>query len=271
MAEISPFRGARFNCAKAGDPSQLISPPYDIIGPVERHNLHARNAYNYVRLVLGEDRVDDTDADNRFTRAGDYLRQWLDEGALVVDDRPALYRQKITYHVEGRQKTLCGLTVLVKLHPYEDRVVLPHEKTLRGPKEGLTKLMDSTGANLDSVWLMYEDNSGGVREALGNMQWRPAVNEATDANGVNYALDVCDDEEAVALVVNAMSNETLTIADGHHRYETALEYARIKRSQDPSRTDSPFGWVMATLAWTDDPGLTVLPTHRVLKDLPPKA
>ena len=270
MAEISPFRGARFNSAKAGDPSQLISPPYDIIDPVERYNLHARNPYNFVRLVLGEERADDTDAANRFTRAGEFLRQWLDEGVLTVEDKPALYRQKIKYNVLGRLKTLYGLTAIIKLHPYEDQVILPHEKTLRGPKEGLTRLMDTTGANLDSVWLMYEDNFGGVREALDNLQWRSAVKEATDTNGVTYGLDLCDDTAAIDMVVNAMSGETLTIADGHHRYETALEYARARRAAEPARAESPYDWMMATLAWTDDPGLTVLPTHRVLKGLLPQ-
>ncbi len=271
LSEISPFRGVRYNLDVAGDPSRLISPPYDVIGPEEKKRLQEASEYNFVRLVLGDERPGDSDSDNRFTRAAGFLNQWLGEGAMVEEDAPTLYRLRIGYSVGGARKSLTCLTALVKIQDYEDGVILPHEKTLRGPKEGLARLIEATSANLDSVWLLYEDNQGKVGRAINEAGWRPLVEDAAGADGVKYSLDACTDPAQIAAVVESLRDETLTIADGHHRYDTALAYSRRMDSEHPDAADRPWGWVMATLAWTDDPGLTVLPTHRVLKGLPAEA
>lgn len=264
MADISPFQGVRFNVAKAGTPGSLISPPYDVIDSQQRRRLYERSDYNYVRLVLGEEQPLDSADHNRFTRAGSLLVEWLEKGILLRDPMPGFYRQRIDYQIRGHAKTLCGLTALVRLEDYARGIILPHEKTLRGPKEDLERLMDATSANLDSVWMMFEDNSGVVRKALQNAHWREAIENARDETGVGYSLDVCDGAGDVQAISQALGSEVLTIADGHHRYETALAYARKKREECGA---GPWDWVMATLVWTDDPGLTVLPTHRVLRDL----
>lgn len=264
MAEISPFQGVHFNAARAGNQSDLISPPYDVIGPEQQRRLHARSEFNYVRLVLGEERPEDDGAHNRFTRAGELLNSWLQKGVLLTDASPGLYRQRIQYTVHGQPKTLHGLTALVRLSDYSQGIVLPHEKTLRGPKADLERLMDATGANLDSIWMMFEDNSGAVRRALDEALWAPVIDDARDENGVLYSLQVCDDSSAVQAIALSLSSETLTIADGHHRYETALVYSEKMRERCG---DGPWDWVMATLVWTDDPGLTVLPTHRVVRGI----
>lgn len=271
MADVSPFRGVHFNLDKAGDPSTLISPPYDIISPQQRRVLHEVSSYNFVRLVFGEEHPWDSDSDNRFTRAGEFLRNWMESGILVQDEAPGLYRQRIQYSVGGQTKRLEGLVALVNGRPYEDGIILPHEKTLQGPKEGLARLMESTGGDLDCVWLMYEDNAGQVRDALQGVAWEPVVPEAVDQSGVRYGLDRCSDTSRVQAITQALADEQMVIADGHHRYETALSYSARQDELHPGATDRPWQWVMATLVWTDDPGLTVLPTHRVVREMPPAA
>jgi len=268
VAEIRSFRGIRFDQAKAGDISGLISPPYDVISPAQSEDLHSRNEYNFVRLVLGQELPGDDDSHSRFTRAGDSLREWLSRGVLSRDERQSLYRLTVEYELRGVRKTLHGITALVRLHPYDGGIVLPHEKTLQGPKEGLRQLMIETGCNLDSVWMMYEDNEGRARGAMETIRWTPLVSGARDAAGTAYSLESCSDPEGIESIVSALSDQPLIIADGHHRYETALGYAREMDLAHPNADQRPWQYVMATLVWTDDPGLTVLPTHRVIRGLP---
>ncbi len=266
MAEVAAFRGIRYDEQRAGSLSLLISPPYDVISPEERERLHRQSPHSFVRLVLGEDLPGDSEGSNRFTRAGQYLRDWLKEGILRQDPAPAIYCLQVDYTAPDGPRTLEGITLLARLHPYEDGVILPHEKTLQGPKEGLRRLMLETGCNLDSVWMLYEDNGGRVREALGSAAWREAGPAAEDGTGVRYRLEACDSPDVIARVREAFSGEQLIIADGHHRYETALELAREMgggRVPEDCR-----GYVMATVCWTDHPGLTVLPTHRVVRGIP---
>ncbi len=267
VAEIRSFRGIRFDQARAGDISALISPPYDVISPELRSELHRRNDYNFVRLVLGQDLPGDDASHNRFTRAGDSLREWLTRGVLSRDELPSLYRLTVEYELRGVRKTLHGITALVRLHPYEHGVVLPHEKTLQGPKEGLRQLMIETGCNLDSVWMMYEDNEGGVRGAMESIRWSPLVSGARDTAGTVYSLESCSDTDAIESIASALRDQPLIIADGHHRYETAMGYAREMDQAHPDADRRPWQYVMATLVWTDAPGLTVLPTHRVIRGL----
>lgn len=271
MADISPFRGVRYNLEAAGDPSRLISPPYDVISPEQRVKLHLASEHNFVRLVLGEERPSDNAADSRFTRAAAFLQGWLTDGVMLRDPSPGLYRQRIEFSLHGQRRSLVGLTALVRLCDYDVGAILPHEKTLEGPKEDLARLMGATGANLDSVWLLYEDNRGEVGRAMAQASWREVVPAASGADAVTYSLDVTDEPSGVRSICDALRDEALTIADGHHRYETALAYARRMNGERPGADARPWEWAMATLVWTDDPGLTVLPTHRVLKDLPAEA
>jgi uncharacterized protein (DUF1015 family) len=246
--------------------SLLISPPYDVISPQERERLHRQSPYSFVRLVLGEELPGDNDSSNRFTRAGEYLRDWLRQGILIQDPAPAIYRLKVDYEIPEGRRSLEGITLLARLHPYDEGIILPHEKTLQGPKEGLRRLMLETGCNLDSVWMLYEDNGGHVREALSAANWTPAAPAAQDSSGVRYSLEACASPEVIAAVREAFAEEQLIIADGHHRYETALELAReMGGGTVPA---GPWGQVMVTACWTDHPGLTVLPTHRVVRGIP---
>lgn len=231
-------------------------------------SLHQASPCNFVRLVLGEERSSDTGESNRFSRAGGFLRDWLAQGILQREAAPALYRQRISFQVDGVRKELSTLTALVRLHPYEDEVILPHEKTLKGPKEDLARLMASTQANLDCVWFLYEDNAGTVGKALSQVRWQSAVQSASMDADVCYGLDACTDAKAIAEVSAALEPETLVIADGHHRYETSLAYAQNQDRAHPDAAARPWRWVMASLTWVDEPGLTVLPTHRVVRDLP---
>lgn len=260
MAEVSPFKGVRYNPDIAGSLGSLISPPYDVISESQLLQLKERSPYNFTRLILSYKL--NTQGDQGFQDAGDNLRAWMQNGILQQDASPAIYRTTIQYSVHGTQKTFHGIIALVRLHPYEDKVVLPHEKTLKGPKENLIRLMNHTRANLDSIWMLYEDNQGEVRNALLNAQWKSLFPSTDDGQGAHYSLEMCDQPEITGAFQKAMESQQLTIADGHHRYETALEYSRQNSSENPSCQ-----WVLATLTWTDDPGLTVLPTHRAVRGL----
>lgn len=260
MAEISPFKGVRYNPAAAGSLEKLISPPYDVIAEPQLRGLCARSPHNFTRLILSYKL--NTQKEQGFQDAADNLQNWLRNGILQQDSSPAIYRTCVHYRVHGEEKAFRGIIALVRLHPYDERVVLPHEKTLKGPKEDLIRLMHHTRANLDSIWMLYEDNQARAREALANADWESVYPPTDDGQGTKYSLEVCSQPEVIRAFGQAMASQQLTIADGHHRYETALEYARMHGGSNPACQ-----WVLATLTWTDDPGLTVLPTHRVVRGL----
>ncbi len=270
MAEIRPFRALRFTPA-AGPMEELVCPPYDIISESQRQAYLARNPHNIIRLELPRDGADP------YQEAGATLRRWIAEGILRQDDRPALYVYEIEFSVDGPsdisgmhggRRSVMGLIGLVKLEEFEKGIILPHEETLSKAKTDRFNLMKATNCNFSDIYALYMDD-GGEEEALDILslvsRGRP-VTELTDEAGLVHRLWAIDDESIIAKIQAHLADTKLYIADGHHRYETALNYRNYLREQGvPEGTAADY--VMMMLVEMSHPGLVVFPTHRMVRGL----
>jgi uncharacterized protein (DUF1015 family) len=261
MAQIAPFRALRYDPTRAGDPSRLIAPPYDVIKPADQEALEAQGPYNVVRLILPRGAGDD-----RYARAAADLRSWTAGGVLRRDPQPALYRVHTEFDFRGRRINRRGLLARIRLHRYEDGVVLPHERTLSGPKADRLKLKRACRAHLSPIFALYEDDGGRTDEALRATEAR-TPDLLANADGLVHRLWCVQDPAAIHAVVDALLPSRLAIADGHHRYETMLALRDEIRAERPdARSSVDFG--LAYLCGMREAGLVVLPTHRLLSSLP---
>jgi uncharacterized protein (DUF1015 family) len=260
MAEIAPFRGILYT-PQAGAPEKLLAPPYDVISPEEREKLAALDPHNCVRLILPSG-----EGDTKYAHAADLLQAWLAEGVMRRDEQPALYRYHQTFTAEGKTTTRKGFICRIRLHRFDEGVVLPHERTLAGPKADRLKLKRATRAHLSQVFGLYSDPgrlSDAPFEAV--EEGAPAL-EGKTTDGVVQRLWRLTDAAAQREVTRLLADKKVYIADGHHRYETmlALREELRKETQNP-RSAIEYGTIF--LANMDDPGLLVFPTHRVVHSL----
>ncbi len=267
MAYIRPFRGLLYDTEKIADLSEVTAPPYDVIGPRMQEELYARSPYNVVRLELNR-----APGEERYAEAARTLEKWRGEGILARDKRPAFYRYVQDYEVPGTgglRKRRIGFFALVRLEPFEAGVVLPHERTLPKAKADRLELMKRTSTNISQVFTFYGDPGGKVDGALrAAAPSRPDVS-FTDDVGVVHELARIDDEATLSKVSGLLAEKQLFIADGHHRYETALNYRDWRRERDdgyPDR-DRGFDFLEIYLTNMDHDGLSVLPIHRVVHSL----
>jgi uncharacterized protein (DUF1015 family) len=266
MAEIAAFRGILYDTARV-EPTKVLAPPYDVIDEEERQELLARDPHNAVRLILPEG-----DGDAKYENAARIMNGWLDEKVLRRDERPALYRYHQVFtsaELGGRSITRRGFIAAVRLHWFDERIILPHERTLSGPKVDRLKLMDATGAHFSQIFTLYSDPSGESDRAFAAAEsQRPAL-DGTTADGTRHVLWRVDDAVTVGRVVRLLAPLKLYIADGHHRYETMLalrDRLRERAGGDlESRSNGNFGCMF--LCNMDDPGLVVLPIHRLIHGL----
>jgi uncharacterized protein (DUF1015 family) len=264
MAEIAPLHALRFDDVEL---PFVIAPPYDVLGPAERAAFAARSPHNVVHVDLPEG-----DGDARYANAAALLASWRANGALRRDDRPSILRYEQTFSPPGGGAPITrrGFFALVRAEPYEARVVLPHERTLSGPKEDRYKLFCATATALSPVFLLYRDPSGAVARALDDTA--PAIRWTTD-DGIAHALARLTEPGDIGAISAALRDEPLLIADGHHRYETTLRYGASVDAERaakglPPAPDGAHRFVLAFLADADDPGLVVFPTHRLVSGIP---
>ncbi len=269
MAQIAAFHGLRFDLRRFPDPALLLAPPYDVISDAERTRLELGHDRNIVRLDLPRG-----DGDAKYEHARAELERWIDDGSLRFDEAPALYRyvQNFTYPpgLAGKSYTRSGFIGLLRLEPFSSRVVLPHEHTLSGPKEDRRKLMRATQAHLSQVFGLYRDPQGDAEAALAPVESRPPDLDATTRDG-RHRMWAVTDPAVIARVARAMAARQVMIADGHHRYETMLGLAAELRPAGRAPGESLADWGMVFFARAEDPGLLVLPTHRLVKGLPNEA
>jgi uncharacterized protein (DUF1015 family) len=273
MPEIRPFRALRFDASNVGDLAAVVAPPYDVIEPEEHERLLARHPENVVRLDLPQE-VPGDEEDDRYRRAARTLAAWRSGGVLRKDPHPSVYVYEQTYRVPGTEveRTQRGFFGRLKLESFgPDAGVLPHERTLSAPKEDRYKLLRATGVNTSPVVGLFEDPGGVARAQLAAWASPPADVELTDDDRVRHRLWAvpADGEyaEAVSALLTAASAGPITIADGHHRYETALRYRDERRMSRSCEEDPAFDYLlMSFLPSTGEP-LTVLPTHRVVGGL----
>ena len=253
MAEIAPLHALHFDQAVAGPLQALWSPPYDVIDGPYREELAARSPYNAVRVDLPE-------GDEPYANAARRLEEWTSAGALVRDPEPALWALEQAYRApDGTDRVRRGFLCRVRIEDYGAGRVRPHERTHPGPKEDRLRLTRATQANLSPVFSLFSDPDGRAARALaGATAGAVPQGEVTDDDGNVHRLWRVAEEHAVAEVVQAARPAELLIADGHHRYETARVYAQEAGTEAA-------GWVLMCLVALEDPGLTVFPTHRLVK------
>jgi len=261
MAEIAPFRGVSYDRDRAGSLDLLLAPPYDVVSPKERERLLAKSPHNFVRVDLPEG-----EGDVKYANGARQLSRWLEEGVLRRDDRPALYRYHQRFAVAGKEHTRKGVVCRVRLRRYEERVVLPHERTLSGPRRDRLELARATRAHLSQVFALYSDPAHRVDAAFAGAESGPPDLEGRTDDGTVHRLWRLVDPAAQRQVAEALADARLYIADGHHRYETMLALRdELRPSARSPRSAVEFGSMFLTSM--EDPGLVVLPTHRVVHGL----
>src|SRR6266571_1764546 len=265
MAEILPFRGVLYDPAKVGDVTAVVAPPYDVIGPAEQAALYERHPCNVVRLELGREHPGDDPQDNRYTRAKRFLEEWLRGGILRRDGRPAIYLYAVEYRLpSGAVKTMRGFLSLVKLEEFGTGRIFPHENTRAAAKDDRYRLLETCRSNFSPIFSLYSDPAGDIIRTLEGADGGPPRIAVTDSDGGHHRLWTVTDPTPIERVVAAMKPLPLFIADGHHRYESALRYRNAQRKAHGESSTLPSAWVLMYFSNLDDPGLTILATHRVL-------
>lgn len=265
MAQIRPFRGVRYNPAVVGDLRSVISPPYDVISPAQQSLLHLRHPYNAVHLDLSQDA-------ERYAYAAKTLREWLDTGVLVRDHEPALYFSVQEFSLkDGSRRRRAGVFVALRLEEFSSGAVRPHERTFEDAKKDRLALLRACRMHLSPIFCLYSTPGWSIeRVAEPGLTAAPLIDIA-DEHDVTHRVWRVTDRRVIAEVTARLAPESLIIADGHHRYETALRYRQEMAAQGPANEDAPFHYVLAYLTNAQEDGLVILPTHRLLRgvSLPP--
>ncbi len=269
--ELRPFRGIRYNPTCIDDLFAVLAPPYDVLSEQDRDNYYRRHPNNVVRLILGRDEPGDTAGNNRYTRAAQYLQTWLRAGIMTRDGQPSMYLCAEEYLLpDGTKREREGLIALCRLEPYARGVVLPHEETSPVPKRMLFDLRSTIEANLSQIFALYADETGKMREILRTQRQQPALLSFRDDDGMLHRVWVINEASRLREIQQTMADRWALIADGHHRYETCLEYQhRMHQHRAGCTGEEWFNFAMMYLTDIHDPGLTILPTHRVVRGLSP--
>jgi uncharacterized protein (DUF1015 family) len=278
MARIYPFRAWRYN-PSAVRLEDAVTQPYDKISPAMQQAYYQRSPYNLVRIILGLPELFDAErGENVYTRAARDLNAWREQGVLTQEKEPCVfaYSQRFTVPGTDNVKERRGFIALGKVHEYAEQVVFRHEQTLSKPKSDRLNLLKATRAHFGQIFMLYSDPAGSVESILYD-DLGPAEGEVTDEYGVLHRIWRVSDPATIRLLASAMDDKKLIIADGHHRYETALNYAKEHAPGTVAHTETnssplpqpafPEAAVMMTFVNMDSDGLVILPTHRVVHGL----
>lgn len=268
MAEIQPFKGIRYNTQKV-KMEEVITEPYDRIPPFLQEEYYKRNPYNVVRIILGKDHDPEHPEKDKYRRAKIYLDQWEKEGVLIREDEEAVYLYEQEFQVKNEKKKRMGLVARVRLEEFSSRKVLPHEKTFPKHKVDRLNLLKATNTNTGQIFLLYNDDDDSVSQAIKEARAKAERGaEVRDEDNFHHLLWIIKDKDDIQRIQKAMAEKVLIIADGHHRYETSLNYQKLKAGeQGDSKGTESFNYIMMTLFRLDDPGLVILPTYRLVKGL----
>jgi uncharacterized protein (DUF1015 family) len=265
MAKISPFRALRYDSQKVPI-ADVVTQPYDKISASMQDRYYSASPYNLVRIILGKSEPSDDAASNVYTRAAENLRNWCAETILVRDPEPSIYRYTQTFRLPGDSSgTLYerrGFIAAGQLEDYDQKIVFRHEQTLSKPKADRLNLLRETQSHFGQIFMLYSDPEQAVDTAL--TEDRSPDVEVRDEYEVTHRMWKVSDPTTIAKVQAAMSDKKLIIADGHHRYETALNYRNEIRQRSTDEPDAPYERLMMTFVNMDAPGLVILPTHRVV-------
>ncbi len=266
VAEIRPFRGLHYNRSLLGDLSSVICPPYDIISTQQQQELYARDEHNFVRLEFGRELPQDSPGNDRYSRAGETLAKWLDEGVIEADESPAIYLHDHYFTLDERKHRRRGIIVRVRLEEWGAKVVRPHEGTLPGARRDRLDLLGALEANTSPVLSMFEDRERRIACLLDHEASRQPMMRAGDVGGERHDVWAITDEGAIAGIVAGLAEQPLYIADGHHRYTSSLTYRRQRRDFSTQWSgEEAANFVMMTLVDLADPGLVILAPHRLVR------
>jgi uncharacterized protein (DUF1015 family) len=268
LAKLRPFRGVLYDPQRV-DLSHVVAPPYDVISAADQTRYYQEDPHNVVRLIAGEVRSSDTPQDNKYTRAAAFFRDWLAEGVLRRETSPRLYiyRHEFVDPVSREPRSRLGIMGVVELEAF-GRGVLPHEQTHARAKADRLSLTRAVIANLSPVFALYEDPRSAVGPLLAAAMADPPRLSITGEDGDRHTIWSLEGNQRFDQLAEVFGASPLYIADGHHRYETALNFRNYQRQQHPDAPpDAAFNYVLMLLVDVRDPGLTILPTHRILHDL----
>jgi len=260
MVLVKGFRGIRYNKDKIGDFSKIIAPPYDVIDEKQQDELYERDPMNVVRLILAKG-----EGEKRYSDASKTFSEWLKQSVLMQDSEPCIYPYYQEFEFEGKKFRRKGLIAAVKISDFEEKAVLPHERTFKKHKEDRLKLTDACRANLSQVFTVYSDKEGNIEKLVDENLGDPVVDVYNDDN-VRNTLWKISDKDILNKVTELFRDKTLLIADGHHRYETAINYRNKRREEEGNPAgEKPYDYVMMYISRGEGEGLVINPTHRVVR------
>ena len=259
--EIKAFKAFRFDSQLTGDASQCISPPYDVINEIQQEKLYDKSPYNVVRIIKGKTDPTDNETENKYSRAAQYLNEWIEKGVLKADTDESIYAYVQNFKIKGESFQRSGFVALGKLKDF-GAGVQPHEKTLHGPKADRLKLMTATAAQFGQIFMLYDDAEKVADKIITKTELqKQALVDYLDDDNVQHRLFAIEPAEDISAIAGMMADKQAIIADGHHRYETALNYWR--------ETNNPAAeYRMMAFVNMRNEGLTILPTHRLVANLP---
>ncbi len=260
MAEIKAFKGLRYDTEVAGQICELCCPPYDIISEEQRLGYISANENNIIRLELPK-------GETAYKDASEILKMWEDKGVLIREDEPAIYVYEEEFTVYGKRKRIKGIIARVKLEEFDKGVILPHEFTLSKAKEDRLNLMKATNCNFSQIYALYMDETHTTMKTVDENTQTDPVLEFTDIEKVTHRLWIVKDKDVISKIEKDFVDRKLYIADGHHRYETALNYRNYCRENGISKEGDAQDYQMIFMCDMEHPGLVVLPTHRLVRDL----
>jgi uncharacterized protein (DUF1015 family) len=269
MAEIHPFRALHYNASRVQELCNVVTQPYDKISPEMQSRYYRSSPFNLVRVIKGQPHADDNPQDNVYLRAARHFRQWIEDRILVSEAEPAIYPYDQEYEVPGwpgSKKVRRGFIAVCRLEDYSARIIHPHEETLSAPKTDRLELLKATHAHFGQIFVLYSDPTGLVESLLAEQARQKPWEQVIDEYNALHSVWRITEPRAVQRVVTAMADKKLVIADGHHRYETALAYRDYCRIRGIS--DNRAEYVMMTFVRMEADGLTILPTHRLVHSLP---
>ncbi len=251
-----------------GDTGRVICPPYDVISPSLQEELYNRSDFNFVRIEYARETPRDTEQDNRYTRAASTLGEWLSRGILTTDTRPAIYIDDHHFTCRGKEYRRRNISCVIRLEPWETKVVRPHEATFARAKSDRLNLLYALQANTSPIMALYEDRNGSIPTALTNLSAATPLFIADTGRGEYHEFHAVTEPKAISTICGVLADQPIYIADGHHRYESALNYQRERRVRITTPAGSEaFDYVMITLVDFADPGLVILPAHRMVRDV----
>lgn len=265
MAEIIPFKGILYNPQKVAA-SSVMSPPYDIVTPELKDDLYARNTHNIVRIDFGKDHDGDNERENRYTRALQFMNEWLREGIFIKDAEPSFYCYEATYKIDNQEKCLRGFLAAVRIEEVGTGHIHPHEMTYSKPKSDRLNILRYCNANTSPIFSLYSSKERRTSSIIDDIVRNEPFLQAKDGDGFTHRLWCIDNPDSIETMQREISDKEIFIADGHHRYETASAFKKEMEAKTvaPSGKE-PFNYVLMFLSNMEDNGLTLLPTHRLVE------